>query len=125
LVSLLTEETECDRNAEPFTPANRHPAIGFRLPLAAFYGFQALDVRTSDGRRWLSLSFDKSAMVRAKRHFRFALAGSGFLLVCASLTVGYRWLYKLGFTALGRDINPVACESVRVALGPLDRDALL
>lgn len=33
--------------------------------------------------------------------------------------------HKLGFTAFGRDINPVACESVRVALGPLDRDALL
>ena len=33
--------------------------------------------------------------------------------------------HKLGVTALGRDINPVACESVRVALGPLDRDALL
>ena len=33
--------------------------------------------------------------------------------------------HKLGFTALGRDINPVACESVRVSLGPLDRDALL
>jgi len=33
--------------------------------------------------------------------------------------------HKLGFAALGRDINPVACESVRVALGPLDRDALL
>ena len=33
--------------------------------------------------------------------------------------------HKLGFTALGRDINPVACESVRVALGQLDRDALL
>ncbi len=33
--------------------------------------------------------------------------------------------HKLGFTALGRDINPVACESVRVALGPLDRDALM
>jgi adenine-specific DNA methylase len=33
--------------------------------------------------------------------------------------------HKLGFTALGRDINPVACESVRVAMGPLDRDALL
>jgi putative DNA methylase len=29
--------------------------------------------------------------------------------------------HKLGFTALGRDINPVAVESVRVALGPLDR----
>ncbi len=33
--------------------------------------------------------------------------------------------HKLGFTALGRDINPVACEAVRVALGPLDRDALI
>ena len=29
--------------------------------------------------------------------------------------------HKLGFAALGRDINPVAVESVRVALGPLDR----
>ena len=33
--------------------------------------------------------------------------------------------HKLGFTAFGRDINPVACESVRVALGPMDRDAIL
>lgn len=32
--------------------------------------------------------------------------------------------HKLGCTALGRDINPVACESVRVALGPLDGKAL-
>ena len=32
--------------------------------------------------------------------------------------------HKLGFAALGRDINPVACESVRVALGPLDRRRL-
>lgn len=29
--------------------------------------------------------------------------------------------HKLGCIALGRDINPVACESVRVALGPLNR----
>ncbi len=33
--------------------------------------------------------------------------------------------HKLGCVALGRDINPVACESVRVALGPLDRSDLL
>ncbi len=33
--------------------------------------------------------------------------------------------HKLGFTALGRDINPVACEAVRVSLGPLNRDALM
>ncbi|MGH9424739.1 MAG: adenine-specific DNA methylase, partial [Terriglobia bacterium] len=32
--------------------------------------------------------------------------------------------HKLGCIALGRDINPVACESVRVALGPLDRNSL-
>jgi putative DNA methylase len=32
--------------------------------------------------------------------------------------------HKLGFTALGRDINPVAVESVRTALGPMDRAAL-
>jgi putative DNA methylase len=29
--------------------------------------------------------------------------------------------HKLGLTALGRDINPVACEAVRVSLGSLDR----
>lgn len=33
--------------------------------------------------------------------------------------------HKLGFTALGRDINPVACENVRIALGPLNRQALM
>jgi putative DNA methylase len=32
--------------------------------------------------------------------------------------------HKLGCTVLGRDINPVACETVRVALGPLDRHRL-
>lgn len=32
--------------------------------------------------------------------------------------------HKLGCTALGRDINPVACESVRVALGSLDAKRL-
>jgi putative DNA methylase len=32
--------------------------------------------------------------------------------------------HKLGCIALGRDINPVACESVRVALSPLDRHEL-
>ena len=33
--------------------------------------------------------------------------------------------HKLGFISLGRDINPVACESARVAFGPLHREALL
>ncbi len=32
--------------------------------------------------------------------------------------------HKIGCTALGRDINPVACESVRVALGPLEREKI-
>jgi putative DNA methylase len=32
--------------------------------------------------------------------------------------------HKLGFTALGRDINPVAVESVRTAFGPMDRKRL-
>jgi len=32
--------------------------------------------------------------------------------------------HKLGCIALGRDINSVACESVRIALGPLDRGQL-
>ena len=32
--------------------------------------------------------------------------------------------HKLGFTAIGRDINPVAVESVRTALGPMDRTGL-
>ncbi len=31
---------------------------------------------------------------------------------------------KLGMTALGRDINPVACEAVRVALSPLNKQKL-
>ena len=30
--------------------------------------------------------------------------------------------YKLGFTSFGQDINPVACESVRVALGEIDAE---
>ena len=33
--------------------------------------------------------------------------------------------HKLGATAVGRDINPVACAAVRGALGPLDRRDLL
>jgi putative DNA methylase len=32
--------------------------------------------------------------------------------------------HKLGLTALGRDINPVAVEAVRTALGPIDRKRL-
>ena len=32
--------------------------------------------------------------------------------------------YKLGMTALGRDINPIASESVRIALTPLSRKRL-
>ena len=32
--------------------------------------------------------------------------------------------HKLGMTALGRDINPVAVEAVRTALGPMDRTRL-
>ncbi len=32
--------------------------------------------------------------------------------------------HKLGCMSLGRDINPVACESVRIALGPLNRSRL-
>ncbi len=32
--------------------------------------------------------------------------------------------HKLGCSALGRDINPVACEGVRVAFGPLERRRL-
>src|SRR5438105_1011192 len=30
--------------------------------------------------------------------------------------------HKLGLTALGQDINPVAVEAARVALGPLERE---
>jgi len=32
--------------------------------------------------------------------------------------------HKLGFTALGRDINPVIVDAVRVAMGPLEKDRL-
>ncbi len=40
----------------------------------------------------------------------------------AGTTIGEA--HKLGFTALGRDINPVAFEGVRTALGPMDRKDL-
>jgi putative DNA methylase len=33
--------------------------------------------------------------------------------------------HKLGCVALGQDINPVACESVRIALGPINRRSLV
>jgi len=33
--------------------------------------------------------------------------------------------HKLGCIAFGQDINPVACESVRVSFGPLDRQNIL
>jgi putative DNA methylase len=33
--------------------------------------------------------------------------------------------HKLGMTALGRDINPVAARSVRTAMGPLDRARIM
>src|SRR3989338_5002709 len=32
--------------------------------------------------------------------------------------------HKLGLAAFGRDINPVAVESVRVALGPMDKEKI-
>ncbi|MEZ4737010.1 MAG: DNA methyltransferase [Caldilineaceae bacterium] len=32
--------------------------------------------------------------------------------------------HKLGCTVLGRDINPIACESVRVAMGPLEEQPI-
>lgn len=32
--------------------------------------------------------------------------------------------HKLGFTTLGRDINPVAVDAVKVALGPMQRQAM-
>ncbi|MGG1669758.1 hypothetical protein ACIFOE_03745 [Paenibacillus sp. NRS-1783] len=32
--------------------------------------------------------------------------------------------YKLGCTALGRDINPIAAENVRIALGPVNKEKL-
>lgn len=32
--------------------------------------------------------------------------------------------HKLGFTALGRDINPVAVESARVSFGPMDKESI-
>ncbi len=41
----------------------------------------------------------------------------------SGVTVGEA--HKLGCISFGQDINPVACESVRVALGPLERNRLL
>lgn len=57
----------------------------------------------------------------SKRDFRAVSVFDPFM--GSGTTVGEA--HKLGCIALGRDINPVACESVRVALGPLDRGSLL
>ncbi|MCK6625445.1 MAG: hypothetical protein L6R45_09745 [Anaerolineae bacterium] len=63
---------------------------------------------------------DLSASFYQKHNFSSTTVFDPFM--GSGTTVGEA--YKLGCTALGRDINPVACESVRIALGPLDRRQL-
>jgi len=63
---------------------------------------------------------DLSASFYQKHNFSSTVVFDPFM--GSGTTVGEA--HKLGCTALGRDINPVACESVRIALGPLDRRQL-
>ena len=59
-------------------------------------------------------------------YFRQAVSLDGLLVfdpfMGSGTTVGEA--HKLGCTAIGRDINPVACRSVRAALGPVDRKGI-
>lgn len=56
------------------------------------------------------------------RHHNFAGVTVFEPFMGSGTTVGEA--HKLGCTALGRDINPVACEAVRVAFGPMERRRL-
>jgi putative DNA methylase len=56
------------------------------------------------------------------QHHNFAGTSALDPFIGSGTTIGEA--HKLGFTALGRDINPVAVEAVRVALGPMDRKAI-
>lgn len=64
---------------------------------------------------------DLAAAFYKPHHFRDITVFDPFM--GSGTTVGEA--HKLGFTALGRDINPVAVEAVRTALGPMDQARLL
>lgn len=68
----------------------------------------------------LGCVLDPDADLREEFYRRHTLSGVTVLdpFMGSGTTIGEA--HKLGFTALGRDINPVAVNSVRVALGPLD-----
>ena len=59
-------------------------------------------------------------------YFRQAISLDGLVVfdpfMGSGTTVGEA--HKLGCTAIGRDINPVACRSVRASLGPVDRKGI-
>ena len=69
----------------------------------------------------LGCTLDEDAILSQRFYQRHAFSGLTVFdpFMGSGTTVGEA--HKLGFTALGRDINPVAVEAVRVALGPLDR----
>ncbi len=64
--------------------------------------------------------------MRLKDHFykQHCLTGKRLLdpFMGSGTTIGEA--HKLGFTVFGQDINPVACESVRVALGQIDPECV-
>ncbi len=68
----------------------------------------------------LGCSLDKDDDLESSFYDFHSIGGTVFdPFMGSGTTVGEA--HKLGFSALGRDINPVAVEAVRVALGPLDR----
>ena len=72
----------------------------------------------------LGSRLDDGADLREAFYQKHAYSGTTVLdpFMGSGTTIGEA--HKLGFTSFGRDINPVAVESVKVALGPMDRQAI-
>ncbi len=72
----------------------------------------------------LGSALDDAGDLRTVFYDHHNVAGTSVLdpFMGSGTTIGEA--HKLGFTSLGRDINPVAVEAVRVALGPMDRQAI-
>lgn len=72
----------------------------------------------------IGAALDDRADLRAEFYKHHDFAGTSVLepFMGSGTTIGEA--HKLGFTGIGRDINPVAVEAVQVAMGPMDRAAL-
>ncbi len=72
----------------------------------------------------LGCMLDERANLARRFYERHAFSGATVFdpFLGSGTTIGEA--HKLGFAALGRDINPVSVESARVGLGPLDRQEL-